>query len=251
MALRLIANWKLHGSKAFSRDWLNNFNDFYEGSDPSSIGIAPPSIFIDDFAKHIDNIGISIGAQNVDHFSSGARTGEISAEMVEDVGGKFSLAGHSERRMFFQETNADIAIKLDLISESSLIPIFCIGESSEEKQQNKTEIILEQQISEALSASSKLQNLIIAYEPIWAIGSGNPAEPEEINSIHKLIKDIVQSRFSTLDLQGVIYGGSVNIENAFLILKEEEVDGALVGGASLNGGEFAKIANIFDELKEL
>ena len=117
--------------------------------------------------------------------------------------------------------------------------------------QNKTKIILEQQLIESLSAGSKLQNLIIAYEPVWAIGSGSSAAPEEINSIHKLIKDIVQSRFSSLDLHGVIYGGSVNIENASQILKEEEVDGALIGGASLNGEEFAKIANIFDELKEL
>ncbi|MDC1161650.1 triose-phosphate isomerase, partial [Gammaproteobacteria bacterium] len=145
----------------------------------------------------------------------------------------------------------DIALKLDLISESSLIPILCIGESVDEKNQNKTEIILEQQLIESLSAGSKLQNLIIAYEPVWAIGSGSSAAPEEINSIHKLIKDIVQSRFSALDLQGVIYGGSVNIENAFPILEEEEVDGALIGGASLNGEEFAKIANILNELKEL
>ena len=251
MALTLIANWKLHGSKSFSRDWLNNFNDFYQGSNISSIGIAPPSIFIDDLAKHIDNPGILIGSQNVDQFFSGARTGEISAEMVIDAGGQFSIVGHSERRIFFQETNDDIALKLDLISESSLIPILCIGESIDEKQQNKTEIILEEQIIEALSTSSKLQNLIIAYEPVWAIGSGSSAEPKEINSIHKLIKDIVQSRFSAIDLQGVIYGGSVNIENAFPILKEEDVDGALIGGASLNGGDFAKIANILNELKEL
>jgi len=251
MALTLIANWKLHGSKSFSRDWLNNFNNFYQGSNISSIGVAPPSIFIDDLAKHIDNPGILIGSQNVDHFLSGARTGEISAEMVIDAGGQFSIVGHSERKIFFQETNADIAIKLDLISESSLIPILCIGESLEEKHQNKTEIIVEEQIVEALSTNSKLQNLIIAYEPVWAIGSGSSAEPKEINSIHKLIKDIVQSRFSAIDLQGVIYGGSVNIENAFPILKEEEVDGALIGGASLNGGDFAKIANILNELKEL
>jgi len=251
MSLTLIANWKLHGSKSFSLEWLKSFNDFYQGTSHSSIGITPPSIFIDDLVKHLDSSGISIGSQNVDHFPSGARTGEISAEMVADVGGQFSLAGHSERRIFFQETNNDIALKLDLISESSLIPIICIGESIDEKQQNRTAIILEQQIIEALSASSKLQNLIIAYEPLWAIGSGSSAEPEEINSIHKLIKDIVQSRFSALDLEGVIYGGSVNIENAFSILKEEEVDGALIGGASLNGEEFAKIANIFDELKEL
>jgi len=251
MSLTLIANWKLNGSKSFSRDWLNSFNDSYQGSSLSSIGIAPPSIFIDDLAKHIDNPGISIGSQNVDHFPSGARTGEISADMVIDAGGQFSIVGHSERRVFFQETNADIAIKLDLISESSLIPILCIGESLGEKHQNKTEIIIEEQIVEALSTSSKLQNLIIAYEPVWAIGSGSSADPKEINSIHKLIKDIVQSRFSAIDLQGVIYGGSVNIENAFLIFKEEDVDGALIGGASLNGEEFAKIANILNEFKEL
>jgi len=251
MSLTLIANWKLHGSKPFSLEWLKSFNDFYQGTTHSSIGITPPSILIDDLAKHIDNPGISIGSQNVDHFSSGARTGEISAEMVLGVGGQFSLVGHSERRIFFQETNADIALKLDLISESLLTPILCIGESIDQKRQDKTEIILEQQIIEALGACLKLRNLIIAYEPIWAIGSGNSAQPEEINSIHKLIKDIVQSRFSSLDLHGVIYGGSVNIENAFSILKEEEVDGALIGGASLNGEEFAKIANIFDELKEL
>ena len=153
MSLTLIANWKLHGSKSFSREWLNSFNDFYQGSSLSSIGIAPPSIFIDDLVKHLDSSGISIGSQNVDHFPSGARTGEISAEMVADVGGQFSLAGHSERRIFFQETNNDIALKLDLISESSLIPIICIGESIDEKQQNRTAIILEQQIIEALSAS--------------------------------------------------------------------------------------------------
>ena len=243
MSLKLIANWKLHGSKSFSYEWLNNFNKFYKGSSISSIGIAPPSTLIDDLAKHPGNKGILIGSQNVDHFSSGARTGEISTEMVKDVGGKFSLVGHSERRIFFQETNADIAIKLDLISTSSLIPILCIGESGEEKQKNKTEKTLELQIIQALSASSKLQNLIIAYEPVWAIGSGSSADPEEINSIHKLIKDIVQSRFSELDLRAVIYGGSVNIENSTSILKKEEVDGALLGGASLNGEEFAKIAN--------
>jgi triosephosphate isomerase len=251
MSLKLIANWKLHGSKSFSYEWLNNFNKFYKGSSISSIGIAPPSTLIDDLAKHPGNKGILIGSQNVDHFSSGARTGEISTEMVKDVGGKFSLVGHSERRIFFQETNADIAIKLDLISTSSLIPILCIGESGEEKQKNKTEKTLELQIIQALSASSKLQNLIIAYEPVWAIGSGSSADPEEINSIHKLIKDIVQSRFSELDLRAVIYGGSVNIENSTSILKKEEVDGALLGGASLNGEEFAKIANTLNEIKEL
>ena len=251
MSLKLIANWKLNGSQSFSQDWLNNFNKCYKGSSISSIGIAPPSIFLNYLVNHLDNPGILIGSQNVDHFSIGARTGEISTDMVIDSGGKFSITGHSERRTLFNETNADIARKLDLISKSSLMPILCIGESGDEKYQNKTEQILEQQIIQALSANEKLHNLIIAYEPVWAIGSGSSAEPKEINSIHKLIKDIVQSRFSNLNLQAVIYGGSVSAENSSSILREKEVDGALVGGASLDGEEFAKIANIFNELKEL
>ena len=251
MPLKLIANWKLNGSKSFSQNWFKGFNKYYKGSNISPIGIAPPSILIDELVKHSYNLGISIGSQHVDHFSSGARTGEISTTMVRDAGGIFALVGHSERRILFQETDADIAKKLDLISESLLTPVLCIGESESEKKQKKTEHILEQQITQVLSTSSKLQNLIIAYEPIWAIGTGKSANPSEINSIHKMIKDIVQSHFSELDLRAVLYGGSVNIENAISILKEEEVDGALVGGASLNGENFAKLANILNELKEL
>ena len=251
MPLKLIANWKLNGSKSFSQNWFKGFNKYYKGSSISSIGIAPPSILIDELVNHSYNLGISIGSQHVDHFSSGARTGEISTTMVRDAGGIFALVGHSERRILFQETDADIAKKLDLISESLLTPVLCIGESGSEKKQKKTEHILEQQIIQVLSTSSKLQNLIIAYEPIWAIGTGKSDNPSEINSIHKMIKDIVQSHFSELDLRAVLYGGSVNIENAISILKEEEVDGALVGGASLNGENFAKLANILNELKEL
>jgi triosephosphate isomerase len=201
--------------------------------------------------NHNNNPGISIGSQNVDHFTSGARTGEISSSMVSDAGGIFSIVGHSERRNLFQETNSDITKKIDLISESLLVPILCVGESEADKKQNKTESILEQQITQVLHSSLKAQNLIIAYEPVWAIGTGNNADPIEINTIHKLIKDIVQSNFSDLELQAVLYGGSVNIENAISILKEEEVDGALVGGASLNGEDFAKLANILNDLKEL
>ena len=251
MPLKLIANWKLHGSKSFSQDWLGKFNKYFQGSSISSIGIAPPSILIDDLVNHNNNPGISIGSQNVDHFTSGARTGEISSSMVSDAGGIFSIVGHSERRNLFQETNSDIAKKIDLISESLLVPILCVGESEADKKQNKTESILEQQITQVLHSSLKAQNLIIAYEPVWAIGTGNNADPIEINTIHKLIKDIVQSNFSDLELQAVLYGGSVNIENAISILKEEEVDGALVGGASLNGEDFAKLANILNDLKEL
>ena len=245
------ANWKMNGSLDSIRQLVRAISQGMTQETEPEVIICPPSVYISELAEILKKTDIGLGAQNVSHLECGAHTGEVAPTMLKDFACKYVIVGHSERRIFFQETNADIALKLDLISESSLIPILCIGESVDEKNQNKTEIILEQQLIESLSAGSKLQNLIIAYEPVWAIGSGSSAAPEEINSIHKLIKDIVQSRFSALDLQGVIYGGSVNIENAFPILEEEEVDGALIGGASLNGEEFAKIANILNELKEL
>jgi triosephosphate isomerase len=251
MSLRLLANWKLHGSRSFYKNWFTEFNQSYKGSNYNLLGIAPPSIFIRDIAKYSKNLGISIGSQNIDQFFFGARTGEISSSMVQDAGGSFSITGHSERRILFNESDDDIGAKLDCATKGSLIPILCVGESWEQKNQHQTQSVLEKQVTHALQVCSKLHTLIIAYEPVWAIGSGLTPQSQEINSIHTMIKDVVQSRFSNIDLQAVIYGGSVNLENSKSIFKEKEIDGALIGGSSLNGEEFAEIANIFNDLKGL
>jgi triosephosphate isomerase len=192
---------------------------------------------------------IKIGSQNIDLKQSGARTGEISASMIKDLGCSFSIIGHSERRLLFQETNQMIGQKLIQANNNSIIPILCIGESAEENQSNNTHNVLEQQIVEALGNANKLSSLIIAYEPVWAIGSGKTPNPEQINSIHEMIKDVVQSRFPKIGLESVLYGGSVNIENATSLFDQMNVDGALIGGASLDGREFALIANVFNELR--
>jgi triosephosphate isomerase len=142
-----------------------------------------------------------------------------------------------------------IGQKLIQANNNSIIPILCIGESAEENQSNNTHNVLEQQIVEALGNANKLSSLIIAYEPVWAIGSGKTPNPEQINSIHEMIKDVVQSRFPKIGLESVLYGGSVNIENATSLFDQMNVDGALIGGASLDGREFALIANVFNELR--
>jgi len=249
MSLKLIANWKLNGSKNLNETWLQSFLKLYKDASFSSIGIAPPAIFIGDLVKMTASTGIAIGSQNIDSFLSGARTGEISASMVKDLQGTFSIVGHSERRIFFNESNDDISLKVDLVSTSSLIPVLCIGESEEQNIKNETHAVLEKQITAGLTDCKDLQRLILAYEPVWAIGSGNTPDPKEVNSIHEFIKDVVQSRFSKLDLEAVLYGGSVNSDNATSFFKEKEIDGALVGGASLDGEKFALIANIFNDLK--
>jgi len=178
---------------------------------------------------------------------TGARTGEISASMIKDLGCAFSIVGHSERRILFHETNQMICQKLIQANNHSLIPILCIGESADENQRNNTYKVLKEQIIEALENANELSSLIIAYEPVWAIGSGKTPNPEEINSVHEMIKDVVQSRFPKIGLESVLYGGSVNLKNASSLFEQKNIDGALIGGASLDGREFALIANVLKE----
>ena len=249
MSLRLIANWKLNGSIEFNHQWAEDFFKNFSGSNFKSIGIAPASVYLDHLIKVIGDCGIEIGAQNIYEEESGARSGEISAPMIKDLGCKFSIIGHSERRLFFNESNKSISKKLNQANKNCVMPILCIGESAEENQRNITYDALELQINEALKDLCELHHLIIAYEPVWAIGSGKIPDPVEINSIHKMIKDVVQSRFPKVSLNLVLYGGSVNSKNASSLFSQENIDGALVGGASLSGKEFALIANVLNELR--
>ena len=249
MSLRLVANWKLNGSREFNNKWVVEFLKNFNSQNFPSIGIAPTSIYIDHLQVVLGDNGIRIGSQNIDIEEVGARTGEISATMIKDSGCTFCIIGHSERRMLFYETNQQIGQKLIQANNNSLTPILCIGESEEENQHNITFNVLETQIIEALNDVPDLNSLIIAYEPVWAIGSGKTPNPEEINSVHEMIKDVVQSRFPKIGLDSVLYGGSVNFKNASSLFEQQGIDGALIGGASLDGKEFALIANVFNELR--
>jgi triosephosphate isomerase len=249
MSLCLVANWKLNGSKAFNTQWALEFFRNFNGNNFSSIGIAPPSLYIDHIKALLAGHEIKIGSQNIDLEQTGARTGEISASMIKDLGCSFSIVGHSERRLLFHETNQMICQKLIQANNNSIIPILCIGESAEENESNNTYNVLQQQITEALEDANEFSSLVIAYEPVWAIGSGKTPNPEEINSVHEMIKDVVQSRFPKTGLESVLYGGSVNYNNASSLFEQKNIDGALIGGASLDGREFALIANVFNELR--
>ena len=249
MSLCLVANWKLNGSIAFNTQWALEFFRNFNGNHFSSIGIAPPSLYIDHIKAVLAGHEIKIGSQNIDLEQTGARTGEISASMIKDLGCSFSIVGHSERRLLFHETNQMICQKLIQANNNSIIPILCIGESAEENESNNTYNVLQQQITEALEDANEFSSLVIAYEPVWAIGSGKTPNPEEINSVHEMIKDVVQSRFPKTGLESVLYGGSVNYNNASSLFEQKNIDGALIGGASLDGREFALIANVFNELR--
>ena len=241
----IIANWKCNGSKAMINEWTNNFLSNYVETKKAFIGIAPPSIYIESLlGTKLNKLEeINIGSQDID-ISSGARTGAISSEMILDFDCKFSIIGHSERRQLFNERNDEIKQKILKIAKKT-ITILCVGETKEENKNDLTRDILKKQL-EVVKDIEFNSSLVIAYEPVWAIGTGNTPTPNNINEIHKFIKDVVQSTSYNSAFPLVLYGGSVNQENAKSFFKEEFVDGALIGGASLDGKKFANIINIFN-----
>ena len=241
----IIANWKCNGSKSMISEWISDFSVNYIETNESFIGIAPPSIYIDNVLANIPTklIGVNIGSQDIDT-SSGARTGAVSSEMILDYGCKFSIIGHSERRQFYNESNNDIRQKILNIANKTLT-ILCVGETEEENKNDLTKDVLKKQL-EVIEEIDFDDSLVIAYEPVWAIGTGNTPTPDNINEIHKFIKDVVQSTSTNSEIPLVLYGGSVNEDNAENFFKEEFVDGALIGGASLDGRQFANIINIYN-----
>ena len=241
----IIANWKCNGSKSMISEWVSDFSVNYIETNGPFIGIAPPSIYIENVLANIPTklIGVNIGSQDIDT-SSGARTGAVSSEMILDYGCKFSIIGHSERRQFYNERNDDIRQKILNIANKTLT-ILCVGETEEENKNDLTKDVLKKQL-EVIEEIDFDDSLVIAYEPVWAIGTGNTPTPDNINEIHKFIKDVVQSTSTNSEIPLVLYGGSVNEDNAKNFFKEEFVDGALIGGASLDGRQFANIINIYN-----
>ena len=178
-----------------------------------------------------------LGAQDCSGFEEGAYTGEVSAKMLNEVGVNFCIVGHSERRQYFNESNIIVKQKAIRLIENNIIPIICIGETLDEKNNNKTQNVLKNQLEESVPVSSNHFNTIIAYEPIWAIGTGLTPSLEEIENAHRYIKNLSEKLFNFK----IIYGGSVNSKNSKLISKIDIVNGALIGGASLKINEFKQI----------
>ena len=245
----IVANWKCNGSKTMIDAWFKNYIKDSEESNEVFIGIAPPTIYIERVANIAkkNSLQIKAGSQDID-ISSGARTGAISIEMILDNNCYFSIIGHSERRELFSENNIEIRQKIIKIMDKTL-PILCVGETLEDNKKDLTQDVLREQL-EVINNLEFKNKLVIAYEPVWAIGSGLTPDPKDINEIHKFIKDVVQSNTNNSANPSVLYGGSVNSANAASFFNEDYVDGALVGGAALDGSSFAEIVNIFNGIKQ-
>lgn len=242
--IHIYANWKMHKICSSAKHFVEHFMPLVDTEEPG-IGLAVPYTQIQIVSETVGDAKISVGAQNVSEYSSGAYTGEISTQMLFDVGATFTLVGHSERRHIFHESDEEINAKLRHAKDDAMRVVLCVGETEEQRKEGKTEEAIDRQLKSALNISSPY-GLIIAYEPVWAIGTGEVATPEIANAAHKLIRDFLTERFSAdeADSIPIIYGGSVKPENTKSLIDMPEIDGFLVGGASLAPKPFAEIVNI-------
>ncbi len=249
MRKKIIAgNWKMNKSfdecMALVSELSNMIKDEYHGS--AEVVIIPPSLYINSVSRMLaDFNNISSGAQNCSNHASGAYTGEISAAMIKSCGGKYIIIGHSERRQYFGETNDWLAKKIDAVLAENLNPIYCVGETLEERESNSHFDVLTKQVSEGLFHlnAEQMAAVVIAYEPVWAIGTGKTASTAQAQEVHAFIRNLVKEKYSNevADNLTIQYGGSVKAENAVELFSAPDIDGALVGGAALQSRSFADI----------
>jgi triosephosphate isomerase len=209
------------------------------------IAVCPPAVYLGELGKALHATNIGLGAQNVNSKSEGAYTGEISCSMLKDVGCRYVILGHSERRAIYGETDSIVNEKLHAVLAAGLTPIVCVGETLEQREAGQTQQVVRSQCIGSLAGLTEDQMLktVLAYEPVWAIGTGKTASPAQAEEVHKDIRSLLETQFSVGTAQKIIvlYGGSVKADNAQELLSEPNIDGALVGGASLKQDSFEGI----------
>lgn len=244
----VMGNWKMNGLTEKVKSLISDVSR-ETNSTSTNVVVIPPYPYLALVRSLLVNTPICLGAQSVSEFQQGAYTGEISADMLADVGCQYVLVGHSERRQLFAEDNATVARKFKQAVEYGLTPVLCIGETLEAREQNKTIQIVVSQIQAVidLCGIEALNQSVIAYEPVWAIGTGKTATPEQAQAVHQAIRGWLTEKNLEIGQQiRILYGGSVNGSNAQSIFSMPDVDGGLIGGASLKAHEFVTICHSFD-----
>lgn len=250
MRLFLIAgNWKMNGGPAEAQKLLTSLKgNLSNGVEEVEALVCPPSVSLTTAAGILDGSAIKLGAQNVHSKDNGAYTGEVSTQMLAEAGCEYVIVGHSERREYFGETDEVVNAKTHKIIDAGLKPIICVGETLDQRKENVHAEVVEKQVQAALSGvdGEAAQQVVIAYEPIWAIGTGETATPEQAQEMHKLIRSVLETAYDheVADTTRILYGGSMKPHNAQELLQQPDVDGGLVGGASLKADSFAEIIEI-------
>lgn len=241
----IAGNWKMHGSRTMTASLLETLKQNVANSQDVEVAVFPPYVFLQQTEGLLAQSPIQWGAQNLAAEASGAFTGEVSASMLVEFGCRYVLVGHSERRQLYGETDTVIAKKFALALEAGLQPILCLGESLDQRQAGRTQEIVGSQLAKVLAqvgGVGSLTNAILAYEPVWAIGTGLTASPEQAQEVHAALRaQIAEQNVNIADQLRILYGGSVKASNAKALFAMPDVDGGLIGGASLDAQEFLRI----------
>ncbi|MGB1048636.1 MAG: triose-phosphate isomerase [Rhodothermales bacterium] len=243
----VVGNWKMNLDLAAARQLASAVSSSIGSVENVDVGVCPPFVNLDAVYGVLHGTGIRLGAQNMHAQDSGAYTGEVSAAMLRAVGCHYVILGHSERRQFFGETNASVSDKAQKALAQKLVPIVCVGESLPQREAGSHEQVVESQIQESLSGVhiSSASELVVAYEPVWAIGTGKTASPQQVADMHGHIRRLLEHLFGRELGAGIpiLYGGSVKPGNADEIFAQTNVDGGLIGGAALKADDFLAIVN--------
>lgn len=252
MRKKIVAgNWKMNKNFQEAEDLMFEIVDELteKGSGETEVIVCPPAVYLEMSSDIAAENGFMVGAQNLSQWESGAYTGEISAPMLHSMGITHCILGHSERRTYFGETDKIIAAKVDLTLKHGMIPIYCCGEVLAERQSEKHFEVVRSQVSEALFhlGSEAISQVVIAYEPVWAIGTGVTASSEQAQEMHAFIRSLLTEKYGkeVSDEISILYGGSCNAKNAAELFANPDVDGGLIGGASLKAADFITIVNSF------
>lgn len=246
----VAGNWKMNLTFEQALQLANDLNAWATENKPTAkVIIAPTSIYLQAIQEIVDGDFVQVASQDVSNSEKGAYTGDVSAEQLDSIGINCAIVGHSERREYQQETDAIIAQKLEQLFNKDITPILCVGEKLEERQAEKHFDVVKSQILNALNPqkAENLTKLVIAYEPVWAIGTGVTASPEQAQEIHAFIRSVLNETYGSevAENTSILYGGSVNPSNAEELFSQKDIDGGLVGGASLKVEDFSQIIAAF------
>lgn len=241
----IMGNWKMNGSRQDGQALAKALAEGL-GSVPQEVAVCVPFVYLSDIRETLAGSPIALGAQNVADQSAGAYTGEVSAAMLADCGCKYALVGHSERRSYYGDTNQSVAKRFVEAQKQNITPVLCVGETLEEREQNRTFAVVDEQLDAVIDAAGidAFLKAVIAYEPVWAIGTGKTATDDQAQEVHQYIRQRIAARSQNVaDKVQILYGGSVKPDNAKALFAMPDIDGGLVGGASLDAKGFLQICH--------
>lgn len=241
----VAGNWKMNGSNAANAELMDGIIAGMPQSDSVELLVCPPFPYLAAMAAKLSGTGIALGAQNVSQHQAGAYTGETAPSMLGEVGCKYVIVGHSERRAIMGESSETVAAKFLAAQDAGLIPLLCVGESQQQRETNQTEAVIDEQLNAVVDGSGieAFRRAVIAYEPVWAIGTGLTATPQQAQDVHRHIREVLAARQQDVAATvKILYGGSVKGDNAAALFGKPDIDGGLIGGASLNSADFLAIA---------